>query len=47
MTNTLAIGLGLMILGGLAVDAFLTGGDGFMFLASKMIDLLDWIAFWR
>ncbi len=26
MTNTLAIGLGLAVLGGLAIDAFLTGG---------------------
>ncbi|MCI5112994.1 MAG: glyceraldehyde-3-phosphate dehydrogenase [Marivita sp.] len=47
MTNTLAIGLGLLILGGLAVDAFLTGGDGFMFLAAKGVEFLDWIAFWR
>ncbi|MCR9110119.1 glyceraldehyde-3-phosphate dehydrogenase [Marivita sp. XM-24bin2] len=47
MTNSLAIGLGLLILGGLAVDAFLTGGDGFMFLAGKGLELLEWIAFWR
>ncbi len=47
MTNTLAIGLGLLVLGGLAIDAFLTGSDGFLFLASKLIELLDWIAFWR
>lgn len=47
MTNTLAICMGLAVLGGLAIDAFLTGGDGFMFLASKWIDLLEWIAFWR
>lgn len=47
MTNSIAIGLGMLILGGLAIDAFLTGGDGFLFLASKGVDLLDWIAFWR
>jgi hypothetical protein len=47
MTNTLAIALGLLVLGGLGIDAFLTGGAGFKFLATKLIDLLDWIAFWR
>ena len=47
MTNTIAIGLGLLILGGLAIDAFLTGGDGLTFLAIKFIELLDWLAFWR
>ena len=47
MTNTLAIGLGLLILGGAAIDLFLTGGDGLLFLAVKGIDFLEWIAFWR
>ncbi|WP_292290941.1 glyceraldehyde-3-phosphate dehydrogenase [Marivita sp.] len=47
MTNSIAIGLGLLILGGIAIDAFLTGGDGLLFLAVKGIDLVEWIAFWR
>ena len=47
MTNSIAIGLGLLILGGIGVDAFLTGGEGLMFLARKGLDLLEWIAFWR
>ncbi|WP_299789771.1 hypothetical protein [uncultured Marivita sp.] len=47
MTNSIAIGLGLLILGGIGIDAFLTGGDGLVFLAGKGIDLLEWIAFWR
>lgn len=47
MTNSIAIGLGILIVGGIAVDAFFTGGDGFLFLAVKGIDLLEWIAFWR
>lgn len=47
MTNSIAIGLGLLILGGIAIDAFLSGGDGLLFLAGKGLDLLDRIAFWR
>ena len=47
MTNSIAIGLGLLILGGIGVDAFLTGGEGFLFVARKGIDLLEWIAVWR
>ncbi|MGJ8605857.1 MAG: glyceraldehyde-3-phosphate dehydrogenase [Marivita sp.] len=47
MTNSIAIGLGLLILGGIGIDAFLTGGDGLLFLAAKGIDLVEWIAFWR
>ena len=47
MTNSIAIGLGLLIHGGIGVDAFLTGGEGLMFLARKGLDLLEWIAFWR
>jgi hypothetical protein len=47
MTNSIAIGLGILILGGLAIDAFLTGGDGFTFVAIKFLDLLEWVAFWR
>ena len=47
MTNSIAIGLGILVLGGVAFDAFLTGGKGFLFLAGKGLDLLEWIAFWR
>ncbi|HKK98430.1 MAG TPA: hypothetical protein VJ928_09620 [Marivita sp.] len=47
MTNTIAIGLGALVIGGLAIDAVLTGGDGFTFVAVKFLDLLEWMAFWR
>lgn len=47
MTNSLAFGLGVLILGGLAIDTFFTGGDGALFLASKWIAFLEWMAFWR
>ena len=47
VTNTIAIGLGLLILGGIGVDAFISGGEGLMFLARKGLDFLEWIAVWR
>ncbi len=47
MTNSIAIGLGVLILGGIAIDAFLTGSDGLTFLSQKLLDLIEWIAFWR
>jgi hypothetical protein len=47
MTNSIAIGLGILILGGIGIDAFLTGGEGFFFVARKGIDLIEWMAFWR
>ena len=47
MTNSLAISLGLLILCGITLDAFLNGGDGLVFLAIKGIDLIEWLAFWR
>ncbi|MFP7673006.1 hypothetical protein ACG74X_06565 [Marivita sp. S0852] len=47
MTNSIAIGLGVLIVGGLTLDAVLTGGDGITFIAVKFLDLLEWIAFWR
>ncbi|MCL3882855.1 hypothetical protein [Marivita sp. GX14005] len=47
MTNSIAIGLGTLILAGIAVDLAVSGGDGALFLAAKGLDLLDWVAFWR
>lgn len=47
MTNTIALGLGALILGGIAVDAFLTGGDGLFFVARKGLELIENLAFWR
>ncbi len=47
MTNSIAIGLGAFILGGLALDAFLFGSEHLVFLGQKFFDLLQWVAFWR
>ncbi|WP_425102013.1 hypothetical protein [Tropicibacter sp. S64] len=47
MTNTLAIVLGALILGGLGVDYLMYGSEHLLFLAKKMFDLIEWLAFWR
>ncbi len=47
MTNSIAIGLGLVILSAVAVDAVLYGWDHLIFLAKKGVELIEWMAFWR
>ncbi len=47
MTNRIAIALGILIFVALLLDAILTGGANLLFLAKKMAELLEWIAFWR
>ena len=47
MTPKLATWLGLLLIFGVIADAFLTGGDTLLFLAKKLFELIDWVAFWR
>ena len=47
MTNQLALILGALILLGLGTDILLLGGENFIFLAKKMMELTEYIAFWR
>jgi hypothetical protein len=47
MTNTLAIWLGVIVLGLLAADLIMADGGGSLFLARKGLDLIEWLAFWR
>ena len=47
MTNTTSIGLGLLIMIGLVVDASLFDWSNTLFLARKFTDLVEWLAFWR
>lgn len=47
MTNQIAIGLGLLILAGLGLDAALHDGANLLFLLRKLADLIEWLAFWR
>ncbi len=47
MTNTIALILALLILGGIAVDVTFNDTDNLLFLSRKFFELLDWVAFWR
>ena len=47
MTNSLAFGLAALVLGGIALDLVLNGGNTFVFLAKKLFELIEYLAFWR
>lgn len=47
MTNTIALGLGILILIALGLDFGLNHGEASLFLARKLLDLIRLIAFWR
>ena len=47
MTNQIALGLGLLILGAIGADLLLNGGVALQFLARKFLDLIEWVAFWN
>ncbi len=47
MTNRIALVLGLLIIGAVALDYLYFGTTHFVFLAKKMTDLIEWLAFWR
>jgi len=47
MTNRIALGLGIVIVGLFVVDALAFGGTLPVFLGRKGLELLEWIAFWR
>lgn len=47
MTNPIALVLGIAVALALLADFWLNSGGAAYFLARKLIDFLDWIAFWR
>ncbi|UWQ93088.1 hypothetical protein QEZ52_09950 [Aliisedimentitalea scapharcae] len=47
MTNTIAMWLGGLILILLIGDIILYGQEHLLFLAKKLADLIEWVAFWR
>ncbi|MEL7256416.1 MAG: hypothetical protein AAFN80_01055 [Pseudomonadota bacterium] len=47
MTNRLALVLGIVVLCALIIDAILFGMAGSFFLARKLVDLIEWLKFWR
>ncbi|MEH6521437.1 hypothetical protein [Sulfitobacter sp.] len=47
MTNPIAIVLGLLIICAIAGDYIYYGTEHVVFLAKKLTDLIEWLAFWR
>ena len=47
MTNRIALVLGFLIVGAVIVDYWLYGVEHTVFLAKKMNELIEWLAFWR
>lgn len=47
MTNQIAIGLGLLLLGLLGLDYAFADWANTIFLMRKFADLVEWVAFWR
>ena len=47
MTNPIALVLGLIIVIGICVDIFMFDTAYLLFLASKLAEFTEWLAFWR
>jgi hypothetical protein len=47
MTNRIALVLGFLIVGAIIVDYVYYGTEHIVFLAKKMAELIEWLAFWR
>ncbi|GGW22640.1 hypothetical protein GCM10011452_06450 [Gemmobacter lanyuensis] len=47
MTDRFALVLGLLIAALIALDLFVNGGEVVLFLARKILDLTEYLIFWR
>lgn len=47
MTNSIALALAILLIGFFALDYFVLDWDLPVFLARRLAQLSDWIAFWR
>ncbi|MBE0453963.1 hypothetical protein [Roseovarius autotrophicus] len=47
MTNKIALALGAMIVVGFGYDILRNDMAGSLFVARKLMDLIDYLAFWR
>ena len=47
MTNRLSLILGAILVGLFVLDLVLTGGENLIFLAQKLDEFIDYLAFWR
>ena len=47
MTNSVAIFLGIAIVGAIVADMLFLDAANLVFLGKKFADMLEWLAFWR
>jgi len=47
VTNRLAIILGALIVGAVVIDAVINGAGATLFLLKRLLELIEWMAFWR
>ena len=47
MTNTIALYLGIAILGAIGLDIFANEGQALVFLTRKLVGFIEYVAFWR
>lgn len=47
MTDRIALWLFVLIVLGLALDYYIQGMAGIIFLGGKLSQLIEWMAFWR
>ena len=47
MTNRIALVLAMMLAAAISLGWAVSGPDIFVFLAKKLVELIEWLAFWR
>lgn len=47
MTNQIAISLGILLVLAIGADVMLNDTAGIVFVARKLADLIEYLAFWR
>lgn len=47
MDNRIALGLAVVIVALILLDVAVNGSDGLLFLLRKLVDMIDYVAFWR
>ncbi|MBO9478991.1 hypothetical protein J7382_15695 [Shimia sp. R11_0] len=47
MTNPIAVFIAVLLLVALGVDMVFNSSEAALFLAKKLFDLIEWMAFWR
>ncbi len=47
MTNSIALGLAVAVVGALAADVFLNDARASVFMGKEMLLLIEYLAFWR